>query len=138
MLNTRVKSGIKLSAEVDVVNSTTGYRTCWSQNARDISLFRNGQAKSTLTVLQGPLCNSVIRRGPLVLQTVVAWQLRHFPTFLPLHQFQGTKREHGATALYAKFLDGLREQTLPFILEVPVAQRYVPHAARVHQLQLAR
>ena len=138
MLNTRVKSGIKLPAEVDVVNSTTGYHTYWSQNTRAISSFRNGPAKSTLTFLQGPLAISVIRRGSLVLQTVVAWQLRHFLTFLPLCQFQGTTSEHGATALYAKFLDGLRGQTLPFFLEVPVAQRYVPHAGRVRQLQHAR
>ena len=66
-----------------------------------------------------------------MLQTVVAWQLRHFPTFIPLHQFQGTRREHGATALYAKFLDGLRGQT------VPVVQRYVSLAGRVRQLQQA-
>ena len=120
-----------------MVNSTTGYHTYWSQNTRAISLFRNGPAKSTLTFLQGPLGNSVIRRGPLALQTVVAWQLRHSSTFLPLHQFQGTTREHGATALYAKFLDGLRGQTLPFFLEVPVVQRYVPLAGRVRQLQQA-
>ena len=73
-----------------------------------------------------------------MLQKVVAWQLRHFPTFLPLHQFQGTTRGHGATALYAKFLDGPRGQTLPFFLNVPVAQRYVPHVGRVRQVQQAR
>ena len=73
-----------------------------------------------------------------MLRQVVAWQLRHFPTFLPLHPFQGTTREHGSTALYAQFLDGLRGQTLPFFLEVPVAQRYVPHIGRIRQLQQAR
>ena len=89
----------------------TGLRTT---GPRAVPLFRNGLAKSTLTFLQGPLSNSVIRRGPLVLRPVVAWQLGHFPTFLPLHPFQGTTREHWATALYAQFLDGLRGQTLPF------------------------
>lgn len=82
LLNTRVKSGMTLSAEVVVTNSTTGYRAYWSQNTRAISLIGNGPAKSTRPFFQGPLGISIIRRGSLALHTTVAWQLKDFPTRL--------------------------------------------------------